>query len=97
MAYFDSPKNRALWDKELAELRKEKAARANNQGKTATDKKERADMPLRNADVNRIRTSYKELLAEESAAVRSRRTEKVSLQRQKDKAMSEPGLGSAKK
>lgn len=29
MAYFDSAKNRALWEKELSELRAEKAARAN--------------------------------------------------------------------
>lgn len=33
MAYFDSPKNRALWDKELNELRKEKEARAKGHGR----------------------------------------------------------------
>ena len=28
MAYFDSPKNRALWNKELNELRKQRELRA---------------------------------------------------------------------
>lgn len=40
MAFFDSPKNRALWDKELAELRKEKEARANKNKHGAHEREE---------------------------------------------------------
>lgn len=64
MAYFDSKKNRALWEIELQELRKEKAARAAGkipQHVRTTEKKS-------NLDMGAIRTSYKELLKEEAAA-----------------------------
>ena len=40
MAFFDSPKNRALWDKELAELRKEKEARAKGTSKHSAANKD---------------------------------------------------------
>lgn len=62
MAYFDSKKNRALWEIELQALRKEKAERAAGKRpeKLVTSNKEK--------DVvhNIIRTSYKELLIEEA-------------------------------
>ena len=64
MAYFDSKKNRALWEIELQGLRKEKAERAAgkipNHMRTTETK----------SDFSRgvVRTSYKELLREESMA-----------------------------
>lgn len=64
MAYFDSKKNRALWEIELQELRKEKAARAAGkvpQHARTVEKKS-------NLDRGAIRTSYKELLKEEALA-----------------------------
>lgn len=66
MAYFDSPKNRALWEVELKKLREEKKLRemgkksglAANTGPETSGKKKNTDTPYR------IRTSYKELLEE---------------------------------
>lgn len=51
MAYFDSPKNRAMWNKELAGLKAEKEERAKNgyQAKSAVKNvnKESKDNPRR--------------------------------------------------
>ena len=66
MSYFDSPKNRALWEVELKKLREEKTLRSMGKGKgtsgldTETDKSRniQPDSPFR------IRTSYKELVEE---------------------------------
>lgn len=66
MAYFDSPKNRALWEVELKKLRDEKELRSTGKSsgaataakETAAGKGIMADRPTR------IRTSYKELVEE---------------------------------
>ncbi len=66
MAYFDSPKNRALWEVELKKLREEKKLRemgrksgaAVNTDPATARREKNTDTP------HRIRTSYKELLEE---------------------------------
>ncbi len=66
MAYFDSPKNRALWEVELSKLREEKELRSTGKSSKAAkadldsagDLKKTADKPTR------VRTSYKELVEE---------------------------------
>lgn len=102
MAYFDSPKNRALWAKELATLRKEKERRAEcvkngidplagKKSAAAEAKKEKAvtKNPLRE------RTSYKELLREEAKELRSKKAAVTGRTAQKtiSAEMSEPVLG----
>ncbi|MBO5199416.1 MAG: hypothetical protein J6B85_13030 [Lachnospiraceae bacterium] len=65
MGYFDSPKNRAIWEIELKELKKEKQNRrlAGEEGPRKTSvQAAKEEIP------GRERTSYKELLAEENAA-----------------------------
>ncbi len=65
MAYFDSTKNRALWEIELAALRKERAARA--AGKTGAVVE--ADARQRQMTGKEpIRMTYQELLREEANA-----------------------------
>lgn len=65
MAYFDSKKNRALWEIELQGLRKEKAERAAGKVPQCIARTEK----LHGHDRQVIRTSYKELLREESLAM----------------------------
>ena len=80
MAYFDSKKNRALWEIELQRLRKEKAERAAGkipQRLAREEKKYGHDRQV-------IRTSYKELLREESQAMK-KTLPKDSLQRERAK------------
>ena len=66
MAYFDSPKNRALWEIELKKLREEKEQRSQNKGADLTRLKEERLQKRENAV--RKKTSYKELVMEEEAA-----------------------------
>ena len=90
MGYFDSPKNRALWDIELKELKKEKQERQVH-GAPAPG---RAQAASREASVYRERTSYKELLAEENAArgfsAPRGRTRAMSMQQEKQRTLSGP-------
>lgn len=67
MAYFDSTKNRALWEIELQSLRKRKADRAAGRDlpKTAEAKES-----AKRTGFEPVRTSYKELLKEEAAGTR---------------------------
>ena len=76
MAYFDSPKNRALWNKELASLRKMKEDRQSGKVPAVTaEASEKPDMSMRNLrNMHRVRTSYKELLAEETSEIKARRS-----------------------
>lgn len=66
MAYFDSTKNRALWEIELTALRKERAAReAGKRGpapEAAPEKRQMGRAP--------VRMTYQELLKEEAEASR---------------------------
>ena len=66
MAYFDSPKNRALWEIELKKLREEKELRSQNKGADLTRLKE--ERLQKQAEAVRKKTSYKELVKEEEAA-----------------------------
>ena len=82
MAYFDSKKNRALWEIELQGLRKEKAERAAGKVPQRLAREEKKNSHDRQA----IRTSYKELLREESLAMQ-KAPKKEHLQRERSKSM----------
>ena len=64
MAYFDSSKNRALWEIRLGELRKEREER--QAGGTGTAFEEQAQKEMSGA--TRVRITYEELLKEEAMA-----------------------------
>ena len=100
MSYFDSPKNRALWSKELEALKKQKERRAQGLDEKAnviqSEAEQPAAMSYNSSNVMRERTSYKELLREESMEIKSRRTAAgVAKQAQKamESEMSSPALG----
>lgn len=66
MSYFDSPKNRALWEVELKKLREEKTLRSMGKGKGGASLDDSAEKS-RNIQPDspfRVRTSYKELVEE---------------------------------
>ena len=65
MAYFDSPKNRALWEVELKRLREEKERRSQNKGGDLASLKEERLKREQNG-LYRVRTSYRELLEEQT-------------------------------
>ena len=62
MGYFDSPKNRAMWNRELAELRKEKERRA-IEGYHPQKKEEKAakQAEIKETNPNRRRINLAEL------------------------------------
>jgi hypothetical protein len=62
MAYFDSPKNRALWNKELDQLRDLREARKNGLDDESVKRATRSS-----SDPFRERTNFNELMAEERA------------------------------
>ena len=62
MAYFDSSKNKALWEIRLGQLRKERAAREAGGGSTAF--KEETEKVMTGAV--RVPISYQELLQKEA-------------------------------
>lgn len=67
MAYFDSSKNRALWEIRLTALRKERAAR--EEGKEGSDLGQMMqDQPV--AEASRVHMTYTDLLKEEADAVK---------------------------
>lgn len=61
MAYFDSTKNKALWEIRLGQLRKERAAREAGGGSPAFQEEAR-----NRADSVRVPISYQELLKREA-------------------------------
>jgi hypothetical protein len=65
LAYFDSPKNRALWNKELDQLRDLREARKNGLDDASVKRATRM-----NSDPLRERTNFNELMAEERAEKR---------------------------
>ena len=73
MAYFDSAKNRALWQKELDGLRAEKSRRESSGFLTGGNRETKPDMEQ---NPHRIRITYAQLEREEYEAVRSRSAEK---------------------
>ena len=67
MAYFDSTKNRALWEIRLAELKKERAAREAGSGTGAG--LTQTQPQVKTANPTRVRVSYQQLLQEEAKAL----------------------------
>lgn len=80
MGYFDSSKNRALWEIRLGELRKERAAReAGNAGRMPQSQAERQPV-----NPSRVRVTYQQLLkAEASASGKEKRRESMALGRER--------------
>lgn len=76
MAYFDSAKNRALWQKELDGLRAERARREANGFSPAGKKETGAGMK---EHPQRIRITYAELEREEYEAVRVQKAERAAV------------------
>lgn len=72
MAYFDSPKNRAIWEKELTSLRAEKERRAQN-GYKPTEQQQKTAAADRKDNPFRRRISLQEL---EEMELRERRKTK---------------------
>jgi hypothetical protein len=73
MAFFDSAKNRALWQRELAGLREEKERRARDGYVPGVDRETDRD----GANSHRIRTSYVKLEMEEYQAQRDLARQKL--------------------
>ena len=72
MAYFDSPKNRAIWERELRGLRAEKERRA-REGYTPNEARSKAAQVKKEENPFRRRTSLKELERQEQEAREARR------------------------
>jgi hypothetical protein len=73
MAFFDSAKNRALWQRELSGLREEKERRAREGYVPGMDRETARD----GANPHRIRTSYAQLEMEEYQAQRDLARQKL--------------------
>ena len=81
MGYFDSSKNRALWEIRLSELRKEREAR--QAGKTEPIAADVAQKQVKSA--TRVPISYQELLKQEAMASESKRRERGGAERVREK------------
>ena len=106
MAYFDSAKNRALWNKEMAILREERQKRregveftrrpAEGLARTVIPENSRKLSAAQvSANPRRIRSSYEELAAEERAAIGGERQRESSApvrSRERDMELQGPGL-----
>ena len=90
MAYFDSPKNRAIWERELRGLRAEKERRA-RAGYTPNEARSKAGQDKKGEDPSRRRTSLKELERQEQEAREARRAARPARQRGMER-QKEPGL-----
>lgn len=86
MAYFDSSKNRALWEIELQGLRK---ARADRQaGKTSGEVKQ--ETPKVMTGLGPVKMTYADLLMEEAASVKKvprREQSSMKMEKQVEKSM----------
>lgn len=80
MAYFDSPKNRAIWERELRGLRAEKERRA-REGYTPNEARSKAAQVKKEENPFRRRTSLKELERQEQEARKARRAARPARQR----------------
>lgn len=93
MSYFDDPKNKAAWDKELAALKKEKEARISRMA-AAGEKQERSmhepafeserdisDTPTRE------KITYAQLLMEESMAIQAKKSTTAQRTLQKEASL----------
>lgn len=82
MRYFDSPKNKAFWEKEMAGLRKKRAEREAGgfPEQSSRQQPDRENSPVR------IRVTYEELLkmeAEAMGAVREQRRKRPVKEKEK--------------
>lgn len=86
MAYFDSSKNRALWEIELQGLRKARADRL--AGKTSGEVAQ--ETPKEMTGFEPVRMTYVELLMEEAASVKKtpgREKASMRMEKQAEKSM----------
>lgn len=98
MAYFDSPKNKAMWERELNSLRAEKERRANGEYPGANRMNEEAKEASM-SNPNRVKISYKELLREENQANKAKHAERRAREksRQIDMHLNNPTKGGPSK
>lgn len=83
MAYFDSSKNRALWEIRLGELKRERAAReaGGSSGPLTNQPVKEAGNPYR------VRVTYQELLKKEAEATKKSAGRRPrAMEREKDKS-----------
>ena len=73
MRYFDSPKNRAFWEREMVTLRRKREERQS--GKYPEREKEQEKTKKEN-NFNRIRVTYEELLKMEADAISAEKGER---------------------
>ena len=86
MGYFDSSKNRALWEIELQNLRKLRAEREAGQHVTV---ERTSDKTMTGREP--VRMTYQELLKEEAAAQKSPKKERqAARERSKEREMASP-------
>lgn len=86
MAYFDSSKNRALWEIELQGLRKVRADR--QAGKTSGEVKQ--ETPKVMTGLEPVKMTYADLLMEEAASVKKvprREQSSIKMEKQVEKSM----------
>lgn len=85
MGYFDSSKNRALWEIRLGELRKEREARQ------AGGKESVSAEPVQKQakSATRIPISYQELLKQEAMASEQKKRERGGAERVREKQKAE--------
>lgn len=86
MAYFDSAKNRASWNRELDRLRKERARRELEGYVPGAEKKE-------TVNPHRRRVTYAQLLEQEYGAGRERRNQVSRVMQQKRQKQKEASFG----
>lgn len=89
MSYFDSPKNRAIWERELRGLREEKERRAREGYHPQKEVSSASHQKQRDQNPYRIRISLQELEQEEREAVRARRGDRSKRIRSREAQISQ--------
>ena len=96
MAYFDSPKNKAIWEKELGYLKEEKQRRMSGGPANVKESEREVNTTQQSlSSSHRVRTSFAELLKEETLSVqkgRSGRSRAVSMQEKTNEKVQEAVL-----
>lgn len=85
MGYFDSPKNKALWNKELSRLRQEREAR--KRGEPSESVETRKEQMREAEGPKKERVTYQQLLAEEQGEKKNRLESRRGMVRRKEKEM----------
>ena len=91
MSYFDSPKNRAIWERELKALRVEKERRAREGYRPQPARPEKAVKP-REENPFRRRVTLAELERAEHEEIRARRAKRPQRTQGTPKRQREPGM-----